>query len=90
MLTGGRKSEVERQCSLFEDEIDYLQAYHDILTEGLDVSLDFVSEMCEAFVMFDKVILDTSYSHGIACKNLVLFSLRIKMATFVHQNWVML
>ena len=51
----GKKSDLLHESTLFEDEIDYIQAYQDILTEGLDVSLDFVSEMCEAFVMFDKV-----------------------------------
>ena len=40
---------------LFEEHIDFVQIYHDMSVEGSDVTIEFVSEMCEAFVMFDKV-----------------------------------
>ena len=43
-----------RAALLFEDYIDYVQTYQDVLSEGFDVPLDFVSEMCEAFVLFDR------------------------------------
>ena len=39
----------------FEDHIDFIQVYHDALDGGLDVPIEFVSEMCEAFVRFDEV-----------------------------------
>lgn len=39
---------------LLEDYIDLVSTYQDVLSEGYDIPLEFVSEMCEAFVMFDR------------------------------------
>ena len=39
---------------LFEDYIDLVSTYQDVLSEGYDIPLEFISEMCEAFVMFDR------------------------------------
>ena len=53
-----KRFKVKAKNILFEEHIDYILAYHGVMAEGFDVSLDFVSEMCEAFVMFDEVFIN--------------------------------
>ena len=62
-----KRFKVKAKNILFEEHIDYILAYHGVIAEGFDVSLDFVSEMCEAFVMFDEVFINITRPKVFRC-----------------------
>ena len=74
---------------LLEDYIDLVSTYQDVLAEDYDIPLEFVTEMCEAFVLFDKD------RNGYICSNELGNVMRTmgrnpteKKVRFIHNLWL--